>query len=86
MKPTLPTRYEIRTPFCQLPMTRHTFAKHSILLLTSSLNKDTRSTLIMERVDTDPYHSFKFYVKGQVLESYQKECIYHCNLLCLPLT
>ena len=29
----------------------------------------------MERVDTDPYHSFKFYMKGQVMEKYQKECI-----------
>ena len=29
----------------------------------------------MERVDTDSYHSFKFYMKGQVLELCQKECI-----------
>ena len=35
------------------------------------------NTSIMERVDTDPYHSFKIYMKGKVLELlvYQKECI-----------
>ena len=79
MKPTLPTvcrRYEIRTPMFHLPMIRHTFAEHSIrFCLINLLNKDTRYTSIMERMDTDPYHSFKFYMKGQVLELYQKECI-----------
>ena len=40
-----------------------------------ALNKDTRSTSIMERVDTDPYHSFKFYMKVLELHVYQKECI-----------
>ena len=79
MKPTLPTvcrRYEIRTPMFHLPMIRHTFAEHSIrFCLINLLNKDTRYTSIMERVDTDPYYSFKFYMKGQVLELYQKECI-----------
>ena len=29
----------------------------------------------MERVDTDPYPSFKFYMKKQIFDSYQKECI-----------
>ena len=29
----------------------------------------------MERVDTDPYPSFKFYMKEQIFDSYQKECI-----------
>ena len=79
MKPTLPTmcrRYEIRTPMFHLPMIRHTFARHSIRYsLINLLNKDTRSTSIMERVDTNPYHSLKFYMKGQVLELYQKKCI-----------
>ena len=37
--------------------------------------KDTRSTMLMERVDTDPYPSFKFYMKQQIFDSYQKECI-----------
>ena len=79
MKPTLPTvcwRYEIRTPMFHLPMMRNTFAEHSIwFCLINLLNKDTRSTSIMERVDTDPYYSFKFYMKEQVLELYQRECI-----------
>ena len=73
MKPTLPTvcrRYEIRAPMFHLHMIRHTFAEHSI-----HINKDTRSTSIMKRVNTDPYHSFKLYMKGQVLELYQKKCI-----------
>ena len=26
----------------------------------------------MKRVDTDPYHKFKFYIKAQVLELYQE--------------
>ena len=77
MKPTLPTvcrRNKIRAPMFHLLMIRHTFAKHPIrYCLINLLNKDTRSTLIMERVDTDPYHSFKFYMRGQVLELYQKE-------------
>ena len=54
MKPTLPTmcrRYEIRAPMFHLPIL-HTFAEHSILYcLINLLNKDTRSTSIMERVD-----------------------------------
>ena len=64
MKPTLPTvcrRYEIRTPVVHLPVIRHTFAEHSIrVCLINLLNKDTRSTMIMERVDTDPYPRFFF--------------------------
>ena len=56
MKSTLPTvcrRYEIRAPMNQLPMIRHTFAKHSFrYCLINLLNRDTRSTSIMERVDT----------------------------------
>ena len=78
MKSTLPKvcrRYENRAPMFHLPMIRHTFAEHSIrFCLINLLNKDTRYTSIMERVDTDPYHSFKFYMKGQVLGLYQKEC------------
>ena len=66
MKPTLPTmcrRYHIRAPMFHLPMIRHTSAEHSIrYCLINLLNKDTRSTSIMERVDTDPYHRFKFYM------------------------
>ena len=34
-----------------------------------------RSTMIMERVDTDPYPSIKFYMKQQIFDSYQKDCI-----------
>ena len=79
MKPTLPTvcrRYEIRAPVFHLPVIRHTFAEHSIrFCLINLLNKDTRSTIIMERVETDPYPSFKFYMKEQIFDSYQKECI-----------
>ena len=67
MKPTFPTvcrRYEIRAPVFHLPVIRHTFAKHSIrFCFISLLNKDTRSTMIMERVDTDPCPSVKFYMK-----------------------
>ena len=55
MKPTFPTvcrRYEIRAPIFHLPMIRHTFAEYSIrLCLINLLNKDTRYTSIMERVD-----------------------------------
>ena len=78
MIPTFPTvcmLYEIRAPMFHLPMIRHTFAEHSIrYYLINLLNKDTRSTSIMDRVDADPYtyHSFKFYMKGQLLELYQK--------------
>ena len=79
MKPTLPTvcrRYEIRAPVFHLPVIRHTFAEHSTrLCIINLLNKDTRSTIIMEMVDTDPYPSFKFYMKKQMFDSYQKECI-----------
>ena len=59
MKPTLPTvcrRYEIRSPMFYLPMIRHTFAEHSIRDCLINFS-DTRSTSIMERFDTDPYHS-----------------------------
>ena len=69
MKPTLPTvcrRYEIRAPVFHLPVIGHTFTKHSIrFCLINLLNKDTRSIIIMERMDTDPYPSFKFYMKEQ---------------------
>ena len=79
LKPTLPTvcrRYEIGATMFHLLMIQHTFAEHSIrYCLINLLNKDTRSTSIMKSVDTDPYHSLKFYMKGQVLELYQKECI-----------
>ena len=79
MKLTLPTVcrwYEIRAPVFHLPVIRHTFAEHSIrFFLINLLNKDTRFTIIMERVETDPYPSFKFYMKEQIFDSYQKECI-----------
>ena len=79
MKPTLPTvcrRYETRAPVFHLLVIHHTFAERSIrFCLINLLNKDTRSTIIMERVDTDPYSSFKFYMKEQIFDSYQKECI-----------
>ena len=72
MKPTNVWRYEIRAPMFHLPMILHTFAEHSIrYCLINLLNKDTRYTSIIEMVDTDPYHSFKFYMKGQVLELYK---------------
>ena len=71
MKPTLPTvcnRYEIRVPVFHLPVIRHTLAERSIrFCLIILLNKVTRSTMIMEREDTDPYPSFKFYMKQQIL-------------------
>ena len=82
MKPTLPTvcrRYDIKAPMLHLPMIRHTFAEHSIRFCRINLlNKDTRYTSILERVDTELYNSFKFYIKGQVLELYQKECTTNC--------
>ena len=75
MKPTLPTvcsRYEIRATVFHLPYIRHTFAEHSLrFCLINLLNKDTRSAMIMDRVDTDPFLSFKFYLKRQILESYK---------------
>ena len=84
-KPTLPTvyrRYEIRAPVFHLPVIRHTFAEHSIrFCLINFLNKETHSTMIMERVDTDPCPSFKFYMKQQTFDSYQKECtIINCHI------
>ena len=64
MKPTLPTvcrRYEIRAHVFHLPVIRHTFAERSIrFCFINLLNKDTRSTIIIERVDTDPYPSLNF--------------------------
>ena len=49
-----------------------TFATHSVwFCLINLLNKDTRSTTIMERVNTYPFLSFKFYLKTQVFESYK---------------
>ena len=59
MRPTLPTvcrRYEISAPVFHLPVIRHTFAERLIRFCPINLlNKDARSTMIMERVDTDPY-------------------------------
>ena len=56
-----------------LPVIRHTFAERSIrFCLINLLIKDTRSTMIIERVDTDPYLSFKFYMKQQIFDSYQR--------------
>ena len=79
MQPTLPTvcnRYEIRVPVFHLPVIRHTLAERSIrFCLINLLNKVTRSTMIMERMDTDPYPSFKFYMKQQIFDPYQKECV-----------
>ena len=75
MKPTLPTvcrLYEIRAPVFHLPVIRHTFAEHSIrFCLINLLNKGIRSTIIIEKVDTDLYPSFKFYMKEQIFDSYQ---------------
>ena len=79
MKPTVPTvysRYEIRSPVFHLPYIRHIFAEHSVrFCLINLLNKDTRSATIVDRVDTDPFISFKFYLKRQMLESYKNACI-----------
>ena len=82
MKTTVPTvcsRYEIIIiiyPVFHLPYIRHTFAEHSVrFCLINLLNKDTRSATIMDRVDTDPFLSFKFYLKRQILESYKNACI-----------
>ena len=67
---------EIRAPVFHLPVIRHTFAEHSTrFCLINLLNKDTRSTIIIERVETDPYPSFKFYMNEQIFDSYQKEDI-----------
>ena len=91
MKPTLVTvcrRYEIRAPVFHLPVIRHTFAEHSIrFCLINLLNKDTRarSSIIMEMVDTDPYHCFIFYMKEQIFDSYQKECIIINSHVCRRL-
>ena len=90
MKPTLPTvcrRYEkIRAPVFHLPVIRHTIAERSIrFCLINLLNKDTRSTMIMERVDTDPHPTFKFYMKEQIFDSYQMECIIINWHICLKL-
>ena len=79
MKPTVPTVcswYEIRAPVFHLPYIRHTYAEHSVrFCLINLLNKDTRSATIMDRVDTNPFLSFKFYLKRQILESYKNACI-----------
>ena len=79
MKPILPTvcsRYEIGAPVFHLPYIRYTFAEHSVrFCLINLLNKDTRSATIMDRVDTDPFLSFKLYLKRQILESYKNTCI-----------
>ena len=80
MKPILPTvcsRYEIRAPVFHLPYICHTFAEHSVrFCLINILIKDTHSAMIMERVDTDSFLSFKFYLKRQIFESY--DWIDHC--------
>ena len=79
MKPTVPTvcsRYEIRVPVFHPPYIRHTFAEHSVrFCLINLLNKDTCSATIMHRVETDPFLSFQFYLKRQILESYKNACI-----------
>ena len=85
MEPTLPTvcsRYEIRIPVFHLPYIRHTFAEHSVrIYLINLLNKDTCSPTIMERVDADPFLSFKLYLKRQTLESYKNACtIVNCHV------
>ena len=75
-RPTVCSRYEIRAPVFHLPYIQHTFAEHPVrFCLINLLNKDTRSATIMDKVDTDPFLSFKFYLKGQILESYQNACI-----------
>ena len=52
------------------------YTEHSVrFCLINLLNKDTRSATIMDRVDTDPFLSFKFYLKRQILESYKNACI-----------
>ena len=71
--PLVYRRYENRAPVFHFPVIRHTFAEHSIrFCLINLLNKHTRSTIIIERVDTGPYPSFKFYMKQQIFDSYQK--------------
>ena len=79
LKPILPTvgsRYEIRAPMFHLPYIRHTFAEHSVrFCLINLLNKDTLFTMIMEKVDTDPFLSFKFYLKRQIFELYKNNLI-----------
>ena len=79
MKPTLPTvysRYDIRAPVFHLSYIRHTFAEHSVrFCLINLLKKDTRSATIMERVDTYPFLSSKFYLKRLIFESYKNDCI-----------
>ena len=67
---------KLNSPVFHLPVIRHTFAEHSIRFCLIHLSsKATRSTIIMEMVDTDPYPSFKSYMKEQIFDSYQKECI-----------
>ena len=79
MKPTRPTvcsRYDIRASTFQLPYIRHTFAEHSVRFCLINLSdRDTHSATIRERVDTDPFSSFKYYLKRQILESYKNDCI-----------
>ena len=63
-------------PVIHLLIIRHTFAEHSMrFCIVDLLNKDTRSTMITERVDTDPNPSSIFYLKEQIFDSYQRECI-----------
>ena len=89
MKPILPTvcsRYEIRAPVFHLPYIRHTFAEHFVrFCLINLLNKDTRSATIMDRVNTDLFLIFKFYLKRQILESYKNAFIIVNRYVCRRL-
>ena len=61
MKPTHPTvcrRYKIRAPVFHLPFVRHTTIY--LVCTINLLNKDTRSTMKIERVVTDSCPSFIF--------------------------
>ena len=58
------------------------FAEHSVrFCLINLLNTDTRSATLLDRVDTDPFLSFKVYLKRQILESYKNVCtIVNCHV------
>ena len=72
MKPTLPT-VGMKLEFPCSSIFRHTLVEHFVWfcpIYLQVLNKDTRFATIIERVDTDSFRSFKFYLKRQLFESF----------------
>ena len=75
VKPVLPTateRNEIRNPFFHTPAIKHKFAECSLqYCLINQLNSENCFALLTDKVSMNSFYSFKVFVKGRILNSYQ---------------